>query len=154
MYLLIHSLLIVSVYLKGISCLRCKNMNITYTLLQRKLFWIPQYIEKREREREREGRDSGNKNWGEDGKMHLWSRPKFESRIINDNHGIYRAQNDHNFRDISRKHDTCLDNLREQILVSHYFCRAFLVTDDDKMKWKCLWHISLKQAKKTFLVKF
>ena len=56
MYLLIHSLLIVSVYLKGISCLRCKNMNITYTLLQRKLFWIPQYIGKsREREREREG---------------------------------------------------------------------------------------------------
>ena len=89
-------------------------MNITYTLLQRKLFWIPQYIEKsreRERVREREGRDSVNKNWGEDGKMHLWSRPKFESRIINDSHGIYRAQNDHNFRDISRKHDTCLDKL-------------------------------------------
>ena len=50
---------------------------------------------------------------------------RIEFKIVNDNHGVCRAQNDHNFRDISRKHDTCLDNLKEQMLVSYYFCRAF-----------------------------
>ena len=71
--------------------------------------------------------------------MYLASCPKFELKIVNDNHGIYRAQNDHNFRDISRKHDTCLDNLRWHMHVSHYFsCRAILITDDDKLKLKSL----------------
>ena len=57
--------------------------------------------------------------------MHLASCPKIELKIVNDNHGVYRAQNDHNFRDISRKHDTYLDNLKEQYLYLIIFVVRF-----------------------------
>ena len=110
-------------------------MNIIYTRLRKNSFELyhihkrVRELRERERERERESvraieRKKSRGRWKE---MHLASCPKFELKIVNDIHGIYRAQNDHNFRDISRKHDTCLDNLRWQMHVSHYFlsCAAY-----------------------------
>ena len=64
-------------------------------------------LKSRKRERERE-RENGSER---ERQMHLSSCPEIELKIVNDNHGVHRAQNDHNFRDISRKHDTCLDKL-------------------------------------------